>query len=88
MIRSRIDVMMRNHFPGWPPDGLEIIIYEAPDTTGLPDLITHFVDELPGGLRSPYADSVLGVVQDAWNYLPHKSLGGLSPAEILFRNGR
>jgi len=28
-------------------------------------------------------DSVLPVIQDAWNYFPHRSLDGLCPAEVM-----
>jgi hypothetical protein len=28
-------------------------------------------------------DSLLPVIQDAWNYFPHRSLGGRCPAEVM-----
>lgn len=28
-------------------------------------------------------DALLPVIQDAWNYLPHQSLGGRCPAEVM-----
>jgi hypothetical protein len=28
-------------------------------------------------------DTLLPVIQDAWNYFPHRSLGGRCPAEIM-----
>lgn len=31
-------------------------------------------------------ENVLELVTDAWNYFPHKVLGGISPAEILLKN--
>jgi hypothetical protein len=31
-------------------------------------------------------DAVLQVIQDAWNYLPHRSLNGRCPAEIMMQN--
>jgi len=34
-------------------------------------------------------DNILELVSDAWNYFPHKTLGGLSPAEkVLEYNNR
>ena len=30
--------------------------------------------------------SVLELVTDAWNYFPHKALGGISPAEVLLEH--
>ncbi len=31
-------------------------------------------------------ENVLELVTDAWNYFPHKVLGGISPAEVLLRH--
>jgi hypothetical protein len=28
-------------------------------------------------------DAIYPVIQDAWNYLPHRSLGGRCPAEVM-----
>jgi hypothetical protein len=28
-------------------------------------------------------DAVMPVIQDAWNYFPHRSLGGRCPAEVI-----
>jgi hypothetical protein len=28
-------------------------------------------------------DAVVAVIQDAWNYLPHRSLNGRCPAEVM-----
>lgn len=30
--------------------------------------------------------NVLELVTDAWNYFPHKVLGGISPAEVLLKH--
>lgn len=30
--------------------------------------------------------NVLELVTDAWNYFPHKALGGISPAEVLLKH--
>jgi hypothetical protein len=31
-------------------------------------------------------DNILELVTDAWNYFPHKVLGGISPAEVLLKH--
>lgn len=31
-------------------------------------------------------ENVLELVTDAWNYFPHKVLGGISPAEIILKH--
>jgi hypothetical protein len=30
-------------------------------------------------------ENVLELVTDAWNYFPHKVLGGISPAEMILK---
>lgn len=46
-------------------------------------LISIFVKKAPNLER---ANEVAQIVSEAWNVLPHKSLGGLSPREVLQRN--
>ncbi len=43
----------------------------------LADLLTLFKAD-DGDL-----DALVPVIQDAWNYLPHRSLGGRCPAEVM-----
>jgi hypothetical protein len=78
VVRLHIGEMMRTTFPDWPADKLEKIIYEASDPGAFEKLINHFLEELPDGIHHANADRVLSVIQDAWNYLPHRSLGGRS----------
>lgn len=46
---------------------------------------SEYVRQLMDVLNAPDAalDDAISVVQDAWNYLPHRALGGLSPAEVM-----
>ena len=81
--RLRIADMMRNLFPGWPAEGLERVIYEAQGPKGFADLLGHFIDELPNGITDSGTETVVSILQEAWNNLPHKSLGDRSPAELL-----
>lgn len=46
-------------------------------------LISIFVKKAPNLER---ANEVAQIVSEAWNVLPHKSSGGLSPREVLQRN--
>jgi hypothetical protein len=62
---------------------LETIIYLETDPRQLAHLLRHFLDELPGGMDHAAADQVISVIEDAWNYLPHKRLGGRSPADLM-----
>ena len=46
-------------------------------------VIVIFDDGNPENLSN-----ILEIVTDAWNYFPHKIIGGLSPAEILLKHKR
>jgi predicted transcriptional regulator YdeE len=48
-------------------------------------LIGIFVKKAPNFER---ANEIAQIVSEAWNTLPHKSLGGLSPAEVLQRKNK
>ena len=52
------------------------IIYNEQDTDEMTKIISIFDD---GDLMK--LDSVLDIINDAWNYFPHKVLKGLCPAE-------
>ena len=84
--RLRIAEMMRTIFPGWPTDALERIVSEETSAKDINTIVEHFIDELPGGLANANAAHIFSVIQDAWNYLPHKLLGGRSPAELIDPN--
>jgi len=46
-------------------------------------LISIFVEKAPNLEK---ANEFAQIVSEAWNTLPHKSLGGLSPIEVLRKN--
>jgi hypothetical protein len=75
--------MMSTTFPGWPADGLEKTIYAETDPSQLAEILHHFLDELPGRIRHQAAEHVMSVIQEAWNYLPHKRLGNRTPADVM-----
>ena len=45
------------------------------------DDFTHIVAMFDRGGDASELSNVLELITDAWNYFPHKALGGLSPAE-------
>jgi len=45
------------------------------------DDFMHVVEMFDRGGDASELSNVLDLVADAWNYLPHKILGGISPAE-------
>ena len=81
--RLRIAEMMRTIFPGWPTDALERIVSEETSAKDVNTIVEHFIDELPGGLANANAAHIFSVIQDAWNFLPHKSLNNTAPSDLL-----
>jgi|SRR3989344_4877928 len=60
-------------------DDIKEIIYNEDGQDSLTDVVAMF-DE---GQSVAELQNMLELVNDAWNYFPHKTLGGLSPAEKL-----
>ena len=60
-------------------DHVRDVIFHEEDNDNMMKVVTMF-DR--GGDASELSD-VLELVTDAWNYFPHKVLGGISPAEKL-----
>lgn len=63
-------------------DDVKKIIYNEEDTGDMQKIIAMFDT---GEKGAPEIGEVLEIVTDAWNYLPHKLLGGLSPAEMSLK---
>jgi Ran GTPase-activating protein (RanGAP) involved in mRNA processing and transport len=63
-------------------DDIKEIIYNEEGQDDLTDIITMF-DNGQGLIE---LENVLELVNDAWNYFPHKIIGGLSPAEKLLED--
>jgi len=55
------------------------IIYNEQDQNDLAKALKMF----DNGLDASGLSNVLETINDAWNYFPHKVLGGLSPAEKI-----
>ena len=58
-------------------DDTKEIIYNEGGQDSLTDIIAMF----DTGQGAAELQTVLELVNDAWNYFPHKIIGGLSPAE-------
>ena len=59
-------------------DDVKEVIYNEEDSDDMQKAIAMFDDGKPENLSN-----IIETVTDAWNYFPHKPLGGLSPAEKL-----
>lgn len=63
-------------------DHVRDVIYNEEDNDDMMKVVAMF-DR--GGDASELSN-VLELVTDAWNYFPHKAIGGLSPAEKLLEH--
>ena len=62
-------------------DDIKEIIYNEDGQDDLTDIIAMF----DTGQGATELQGVLDLVTDAWNYFPHKTLDGLSPAEKVLQ---
>lgn len=58
----------------------EIILNEKDGNKEFNYLISRFVSRVPDIER---ANEVAQIISEAWNTFPHKSLGGLSPQDVI-----
>ncbi|MBI5621557.1 hypothetical protein HY933_01675 [Candidatus Falkowbacteria bacterium] len=63
-------------------DDIKEIIYNEEDQDDLMDIIAMF----DTGQDPIELNNILETINDAWNYFPHKILGGLSPAEKILES--
>ena len=78
-IEQELVEMLKETMSDFTLDDIKELIYNEEDNDDFHKLIAMF-DR--GGNASELND-VLELVTDAWNYFPHKILGGISPAEKL-----
>lgn len=78
-IESELESKLKEVKSDFDVDYIKQIIYEEDGTDDLTDIIMLF-DTGQGAVE---LQDVLEIVNEAWNYFPHKVLDGLSPAEKL-----
>lgn len=62
-------------------EDIKDIIYNEDGQDCLTDIIAMF----DRGQEASELENILELVNDGWNYFPHKTLGGLSPAEMMLK---
>ncbi len=65
-------------------DVKEIILNEKDGNKEFNYLISVFVSKEPDINK---ANEIAKIVSEAWNTFPHKSIGGLSPEEVMKKSG-
>ncbi len=76
-IEQELAEMLKQTGSDFTLDDIRRVIYEEEDQNDLAKIIPMF-DSGQGGVE---LNNIMEVVMDAWNYFPHKALGGISPAE-------
>ena len=62
-------------------EDIKQLIFEHDGTTHPSELFVDLIELFRA--EEAEVDSLLPVIQDAWNYFPHRSLGGRCPAEVM-----
>lgn len=81
-IESQLDKIIDSMGLSFSFDEIRKAIYHEQDQSVLSEIISKFdkgqdIDEL---------NKILAIVNDAWNYFPHKILNGLSPVEKILES--
>ena len=63
-------------------DHIRDVIFHEDDNDDMMKVVAMF----DRGGNASELSNVLELVTDAWNYFPHKVLGGISPAEVLLKH--
>ena len=81
-LRARLSDLLQKSEVGLPLDTIRNLIFEynhAHFKTYVAQMLTLF-----RSARHPAdEDAVVAVIQDAWDYFPHRSLNGRCPAEVM-----
>lgn len=83
-IERELSEMLKETGSDFDLEGIKDIIYNEDGQDSLTDVIAMF-DTGQGAVE---LENVLEIVNEAWNYFPHKILEGLSPAEKLLEYQR
>ena len=78
-IEKKLTAMLQETKNDFGLNNIKNIIYNEKGQDDLTGIIAMF----DIGQRAVELENVLDLINDAWNYFPHKSLNGLSPAEKL-----
>lgn len=78
-IESELLALLKETGSDFSLDDIKETIYNEDGQDCLTDIIAMF----DNGLDVTELENVLELVTDAWNFFPHKALGGLSPEEKL-----
>jgi len=63
-------------------EDIKEIIYNEDGQDAMTDIIAMF----DTGQGSVELQNIIEIINDAWNYFPHKIIGGLSPAEKILEH--
>jgi hypothetical protein len=77
-IETEITNLLKQAQSDFDIEDVKEVVYEEDGTDGMREIIAMFDT---GKRGAPEIGEVIEVVTDIWNYFPHRSLGGVSPAE-------
>ncbi|MBI1833891.1 MAG: hypothetical protein HYR90_03605 [Candidatus Andersenbacteria bacterium] len=74
---QELTVMLEQTGSDFSLDHIKEVIFNEDGTDAMTDIIAMF-DTGQGAVE---LQNIIEVINDAWNYFPHRLLGGMSPAE-------
>ncbi|MFA5024319.1 MAG: hypothetical protein WC523_05145 [Patescibacteria group bacterium] len=81
-IEQELAEMLRVTESDFTLDHIKDVIYHEDDNDDMMKVVAMF----DRGGDASELENVLELVSDAWNYFPHKVLGGISPAEMILKH--
>ena len=81
-IEQELESMLKETESDFTLDHVRDVIYDEEDNDDMMKVVAMF----DRGGNATELENVLELVSDAWNYFPHKILGGISPAEKLLEH--
>ena len=80
-IEQELEELLRETNNDFTLDYIKEIIYQEEDHDDLMKIVAIF--DCGGDISE--MENILELVNDAWNYFPHKLLDGLSPMEVILK---
>ena len=86
IVTARMSALLRRNKSDVTVDEMAAVIFEAEHERPAGEQLADFIRMF----KAPDAqiDTVIALVQEAWNYFPHRTLDGLCPAEVMARRMR
>ena len=87
LIELRLSVLLEKYGSRFTVEDYKRAIFDGPDQTDFPSYLAKSLDVFGTDIEHA-SDEIVAIIQDAWNYFPHRALEGRCPAEMLSSQGQ